>query len=499
MTYLLEVLSWPIDKVATSRLLTLCPSRDGTLCWFFVWMPKKEYSHLQFKDGVFDLRSTPIGVAAMALPSPHALHVEVDLNWATNGWDVDALVEEIDGKWWTPDCTDEVEFTRRLFRLSHGFQQAFNLSFVPCIRRRFRPHDGHTWIIVMMTRTERHAQAIRARCSDVQGRMGLSAVTWTLPEGAFQLVKFDQAVKFWSKIRMDTLSARAATDLETKGRRLFIGDIHEGVLAADLDGAISNMGYNITTPTEIISRHWGCVAYITLASNDEAVDLIMRSDSITIGDPPCRLRIKVARPRDAPSISYPPEDAFPLLDKQPSIAHGDAHGMTDVQVASVVDALQTIQESVLKATIDRLTGAATGLPGEFQKIIDTRLTAIQSAIVSSHEHLAGQLANLQATVTSSANVQESRIQGLTATLHTALLMLTRLTTAQDQADSWGEAGLTSPRRRKQPTVPPPPSSRSSSSLPTLNSHPHPLHTNHPNSPLQAQTHNRNHPWVAPTL
>jgi hypothetical protein len=436
LDYLINTLRWQIDTVATNRLISLSPSRDETLCWFLVWMPRDAYSTLQFSRGVFDLQACPIGQEGLALNNPRALHAEEDLNWGSTGFDVDALVEEIDGQWWNPDCDDELEFTRRLYNISHAYKAALNLNFTPCARRRFKPNDGHTWIVVLMARTQLQAEAIRARSSDVQRRSGRPSITWNFPEiGVFQLVKFDRAKLHWSKLKMDTATARAASDQATLGRRLYIGDLHEGVLPADLDAAITDMGYEIESPTETVTRHWGTVGYITLATNDQAVDLILRSDSLQVGDPPCRLRIKIAKPRDPPRKHHPTEEASALGDQQDSEAHGDSHGMTDKQVTKVVDAIQTVQESALSATITRLTGAVTGLPPGFQLALDTRLTRIEDAIILSHRETTLQLASVQSTVETNAQLQQSQIHNMTRMIEDLVGQVGRLTQAQE---AWSE-------------------------------------------------------------
>jgi hypothetical protein len=462
MDYLTARLHWPVDATVTQELITLSPSKDGQLCWFFVWMRRTDFAALNFREGVFDLRDSPLGVVALSMDPPRLMHVEVDLNWGTNGWDVDALVEEVDGKWWIPDAEDEVEFTRRLSRVSHAFQHAFNLNFVPCVRRRFKPHDGHVWIIVLMTRTKRQADAIRARTADLQRRIGTSTVQWTLPQcGVFQLVTFSQAMRFWSKLRMDGLTARATLDRETEGSRLFIGDLHEGVTQEELAAAIAQMGYTLTSDVEIISRHWGVTAYVTLASNDEAVDLILRSDSLVVGDPPCRLRIKVARPRDPPAPNYPSDDAFNLLDKQQTEQNGTAHGMTDAQVATVVEALRAVSESALKGVVERLTGSATGLPTVFQAAVTERLTAIETAIdrltlgvQNSHDGLALRLTELQSAATNTATLQDTRLHRMEQSLHEVLDQLQRLTDTQ-QGYAYGFDGEFDPDPDVFSSAPPP--------------------------------------------
>jgi hypothetical protein len=402
-------------------------------------MLRTDLATLNFHEGVFDLRHSPAGTVALSLDSPRLTHVEEDLNWGTNGWDVDALVEEIDGKWWNPDADDEVAFTRRLFRIAHAFKKVFNLNFVPCVRRRFKPNDGHVWLVILMTRTKRHADAIRARTADLQRRIGSSTVQWTLPLcGVFQLVTFTQAMRFWSKLRMDSLTDRATSDHETEGRRLYIGDLHAGVSREELAAAITHMGYHIQSEVELVNRHWGITAYVTLASNDEAVDLILRSDSLMVGDPPCRLKVKAARPREAPCPNYPSDDAFTLLDQQQSAQHGAAHGMTDAQVASVTDALQRLSETSLKAVIDRLTGSVTGLPAEFQAALAARLEAIEASInlVASnvqqgHTILAQRVDAAQAEAVMASTRHESRLERMEHTLQSILDQMFRFTESQD--------------------------------------------------------------------
>jgi hypothetical protein len=237
---------------------------------------------------------------------------------------------------------------------------------------------------------------------------------------------------------MDSVTARAASDQTTLGRRLYIGDIHEGVLPAELDAAISGMGYEIETPTQLITtRHGSTVAYITLTTNDDAVDLILRSDSLIVGDPVCRLRIKVARPRPAPRLHHPTAETVAQGDQKDSEAHGDSHGMTDIQITRVSDTLQTIQESTLNTIVNRLSGAISGLPSGFQLAIDNRLTRIESTIAHGQHQQAQDMAEHRASLAASNQMQETRLQSMEQTIRDLTAQIGKLTQAQEEwSDSW---------------------------------------------------------------
>jgi hypothetical protein len=108
------------------------------------------------------------------------------------------------------------------------------------------------------------------------------------------------------------------------------------------------MGCEIKTPTQLITTRYGTtVAYITLTSNDNAVDLILRSDSLIVGDFVCRLCVGVANPRPAPRLDHPTADNVAEGNQKDSEAHGDSHGLPDIRITRVSNTLQTIQESTL--------------------------------------------------------------------------------------------------------------------------------------------------------
>jgi hypothetical protein len=150
MDYMVQTLHWPLDPEATQEMITICPSRDGSLCWFFVWMPRDHFAGLNFVNGVFDLTHSPTGQDSMDLSPFKLLHVEEDFLWGATGHDVDALVEKMEEKWRNPDREDEVEITQKLHRISIALQAALNLNFTPCARRRFRP-ESNSWILVLTT------------------------------------------------------------------------------------------------------------------------------------------------------------------------------------------------------------------------------------------------------------------------------------------------------------------------------------------------------------
>ena len=311
------------------------------------------------------------------------------------------------------------------------------MNFTPCVRRRHRStSDSSVWIVVVLTRLKKQSAAIRARLSDAKRRLGSNTVSWTLPCGVFQFVEFAIALKCWSKLRMDELVDRAALDLSIQGRRLFIGGIHEDISGAELDEAITNMGYAIETATVVITKRWGSVAYVTMESNDDAVDFILRSDSCEVGNPPCQLVVKTARPRDPPAANYPPDDAFLLIDAQQSREHGAAHGLTDTQVATVVEKLQTLQESTLQTTVDKLTGSVTGLPVEFQQALNNRLssieTAVQSSVTASKQSCAATMV-LRDSVLVAAHEQHDRLQRMEEALLSLAAKMDRMAIAQEQS------------------------------------------------------------------
>ena len=122
------------------------------------------------------------------------------------------------------------------------------------------------------------------------------------------------------------------------------------------------------------------MAYVTMECNDDAVDFILRSDSCEAGDPPRRLIVKPARPRDLPRQNYPPENAFLLVDAHQTREHGAAHGMTDMQVATIVETLKGLQKSAFQTTVERRTGSVTNLHVGFQQAFHKRLGAIEAAV-----------------------------------------------------------------------------------------------------------------------
>jgi hypothetical protein len=217
-----------------------------------------------------------------------------------------------------------------------------------------------------------------------QRSLGATLIDWTIEPGVFRLVDFKIAVNCWSKVRMDTLSQRAESDQQARGRRVCINGLHDQVSAAELTLAIESMGYAVEVPAEIITRRWATMAYITLVSDDAVVDLILNADSCVVGNPPCRLHINVARPREAPHPNYPDDAAFEALDKQRATDHGVTHGMTDAQVAAVTKALASMQEDVLNATVQRLAGAVTGVPAELKAVIEQRLYALEQSVANMH-------------------------------------------------------------------------------------------------------------------
>jgi hypothetical protein len=436
-----------MDAATTADLIMICRSKDQSLCWFFVWIPRDSLNRLNFVEGVFDLTATPVGKEALCLKPPRMLHAEEDLLWGTNGCDIDAVVEHVEQQWWTPDDLSEIDLTRRLFRMSHAFQKAFNLNFIPCVRRRFKPYDGNVWIVVLMSRLKKQAGAVKARIADAGRAIGTNCVNWTLPAcGTFQLVEFKTALQCWSKVRRDMIAQRATDDLAIRGRRLHIGGLHEGVTGAALDSAIVAMGYVVETPSEVISRSWGTVAYVTLGSNDDAVAFILEAEECVVGDPPCAVTVKTARPRDLPGPNYPGDEAIALLDRQDARDKGAAHGMTDAQVATVTLALGQMQDSVLQSTVARLTGAVTGLPAEFQLAVDARLLAIESALTSVGTAVQGNttaIAEVTHQVALAATQQSVSIAQLLQMVTALTHEMARMATAQENASAyWEDDGWT---------------------------------------------------------
>ena len=185
----------------------------------------------------------------------------------------------------------------------------------------------------------------------------------------------------------------------------------------------------------------GTAAYVTLASNDDAVDFILQADRCLVGDPPCELVVKTARPRDFPRANYPTDEVLSLVDQQDARDKGIAHGMTDSQVAAVTTALGQMQESTLKLTVERLTGAVTGLPIEFQAAVNNRLMAIESAINANSQAMQRNttaLNTFKIELQSATLGNSDRIDSMEKAMVGLTEQMARMAAAQKAANSYNE-------------------------------------------------------------
>jgi hypothetical protein len=170
------------------------------------------------------------------------------------------------------------------------------------------------------------------------------------------------------------------------------------------------------------------------------VDFILQADRCVVGDPPCTLTVKTARPRDFPRDNYPTDEVLALIDHQDAKDKGIAHGMTDSQVTTVTAALAQMQEVTLKSTVERLTGAVTGLPLEFQNVVNSRLLAIESALNANAQAVQRNTTALTAfstNVSSAVLGNSDRIDLLEKAIVNMASQMERLASAQEAANSFG--------------------------------------------------------------
>ena len=219
-----------------------------------------------------------------------------------------------------------------------------------------------------------------------------------------------------------------------------ITGIHEGVTEDDLAAALATGGYHLDSSVELIRRYSYTCAYVTVVSNDEAVDLILNSDSIQVGEPPCRIMVKVARPRDSPKPNYPSDEVIADRDHLLMKTHGVAHGMTDTQLQQVVQSIQGMQEVQVAGIIERLTGTISGLPLEFQHAMDRRLAAIDSAVAAAHltaRESKAEVASLKLSLDRHSLAQDSRLASMEAALESVMVQMSLLVTTLGADCEWG--------------------------------------------------------------